>query len=188
MAKVKLNPTFERIQGKIGDLVYRRYEGEEVVGRMPDRTGIVPTANQLAQMEKFRLAALYGKAVLADPDTRTIYEDAAKGKGVPLFALTVGDFLNAPAVDEIDLSAYTGKADEVIKVRASDDVEVKGVSVTIRAQGGAVLEEGPAVWSPNIASWTYTTTTNLVQGNPVTIEVSATDRPGHKTTKTQERA
>jgi hypothetical protein len=33
--------------------------------------------------------------------------------------------------------------------------------------------------------WTYTTTTNLPDGQPVSIEVTATDRPGHKTTKTQ---
>jgi hypothetical protein len=45
-------------------LIFKRWEGREIVAKMPDRTGIVPTENQLAQMEKFRLAALYGKAVL----------------------------------------------------------------------------------------------------------------------------
>ena len=100
----------------------------------------------------------------------------------------MGDFLNNPAVDEIDLSAYTGKAAEVIRIRASDDVEVKGVTVTIRAQGGEVLEEGPAVWTPANASWTYTTTTALEQGQAVSIDVTASDRPGHKGLKTEERA
>ena len=63
----------------------------------------------------------------------------------------------------------------------------KGVTVTIRAQGGEVLEEGAAVWSGASALWTYTTTTALAQGQSVSIDVSATDRPGHKTTKTQAR-
>ena len=187
MAKVKLNPALEAIQGKVGDLIFKRWEGDEIVSKMPDRTGIVPTANQIVQMDKFRLAALYGKAVMADPDTRQVYDDASARRGIPAFALSVGDFLNSPAVDEIDLSTYTGKAAEIIRVRASDDIEVKGVTVTIRAQGGEVLEEGPAVWTPASASWTYTTTTALAQGQAVSIDVSATDRPGHKGTKTQAR-
>ncbi len=188
MAHVKLNPTIEAIQGKIGDLVYKRWSGQEIVGRMPDRTGIVPTENQLAQMDKFRLAALYGKAVLADQATRTFYEDAAAQKGVPVFALTVADFLLPPAIDEIDLSGYTGKADEIIAIEASDDVKVEGVTVTIREQGGNVLETGDAVWTAGKNSWLYTTKTALAQGQAVSIEVSATDRPGHKTTKAQPRA
>jgi hypothetical protein len=66
-------------------------------------------------------------------------------------------------------------------VHASDDVEVKGVTVCIRTQGGAVLEEGAAVFTTAAASWTYTATTDLAQGQAVSIEVNATDRPGHKT-------
>jgi hypothetical protein len=187
MAKVKLNPALEAIHGHVGDLVFKRFAGQEIVGKMPDRTGIVSSADQLAQQDKFRLAALYGKAVLADPVTNLVYEDAAARKGIPVFALTVGDFLNAPAIDEIDLSAYTGKTDEVISVHASDDMEVQGVTMSIRAQDGAVLEEGAAVFTPASASWAYTATTDLTQGQAVSIEVNATDLPGHKTTKTQAR-
>jgi hypothetical protein len=169
-------------------MVFKRWEGHEIVGKMPDRTGIVPTANQLAQQDKFRLAALYGKAAMADPDTKQVYEDAAARKGIPVFALTVGDFLNAPAVNEIDLSGYTGKANEPIRIRASDDVEVSGVSVAIRDQEGAVLEQSAAVKAAGSLTWTYTTTTALEAGQAVSIEVTATDLPGHTTTRTQARA
>ena len=93
MAKVKLNPTFEAIQGKVGELVYKRWEGEEIVSRMPDRTAIVATPNQLAQQERFRLAAVYGKAALADPESRELYEDMAGKRGIPVFAVTLSDFL-----------------------------------------------------------------------------------------------
>jgi hypothetical protein len=187
MAKVKLNPVIDALQGKVGDLVFKRWEGEDIVSKMPDRTGIEPSVSQLAQMEKFRLAAIYGKAVLADQASHAIYADAAARRGIPMFALTVGDFLNAPAVDEIDLSAYTGKAAEVIRVRASDDMEVKGVTVEIRKQDGTLLEGGPAVWKAASGSWEYTTTTALTQGQAVSIDVSATDRPGHKGTKSETR-
>ena len=188
MAKVKLNPALEAIHGHVGDFVFKRFAGAEYVGKMPDRTGIVPSEDQLAQMDKFRLAALYGKAVLADPVAQAVYADAAARKGIPVFALTVGDFLNAPAVDEIDLADYTGKIGDVIGIRASDDVEIKGVTVAIREQGGDILEQGVAVWTPASATWKYTATTDLAQGQAVSIEVSATDRPGHKTSKVQQRA
>jgi hypothetical protein len=188
MAKVTLNPTLIAIQGAVGDLVFKRFGGEEIVAKFPDRTGVVPTANQLAQMQKFRLAAVYGKAVLADPVAKQVYAEASDRKGIPAFALSIGDFLNAPAVDEIDLSGYSGKIGDKISVRATDDVEVQGVTVAIRDQEGAVLEEGAAVWTAASAIWVYTATTDLAQGQAVSIEVSATDRPGHKTTRTQARA
>ena len=133
-------------------MVFKRWEGQELVAKMPDRTGIVATANQVAQQDKFRLAALYGKAALADPDTKQVYEDAAARKGIPVFALTLGDFLNAPAVDEIDLSGYSGKANEPIRIRASDDawnVQSAGIASptpATSASGLYIHEQG--LWQP----------------------------------------
>jgi hypothetical protein len=188
MAKVKLNPALVAIHGKVGDLVFKTYNHGEIVSKMPDRTGIVPTVNQIAQQDKFRLAALYGKSVMADPDTKQIYDDAAARKGIAVFALTVADFLNPPVIDEVDLASYTGKIGDKIQIRATDDVEVKGVAVAIRDQGGTVLEQGAATWTAATATWSYTATTNLTQGQSVSIEVSATDMPGHKASKTQARS
>jgi hypothetical protein len=185
MAKVKLNPVLEGFRGKIGDLVFKRYRDEVVVGRVPDTGGRTPTARQAAHRERFRLATVYGSTVVADPATKAVYEPAAKQKGLTVFALTIADFLNAPAVDEIDLSAYTGKTGEPICIRASDDFEVAGVEVSLTDAGGRVLERGTATKAGTDSLWTYTTTTNLPDGQPVSIEVTATDRPGHKTTKTQ---
>ena len=90
-------------------------------------------------------------------------------------------------VDEIDLSAYTGKTGEIIRVRASDDFGMVGVGVAIRDTESKVLEQGAATAASD-GAWTYTTTTNLPAGQQVVIEVTATDRPGHKTTKTQPKA
>jgi hypothetical protein len=89
---------------------------------MPNRAGLVPSASQIAQKEKFRLATVYGKAVIADPAQKAVYEAASTKSGKPAFAVAVGDFLNAPAVDEIDLSGYTGQIGETIRIRASDDI------------------------------------------------------------------
>jgi hypothetical protein len=189
MAKVKLNPALVAIHGKVGDLVFKTFNHSEIVGKIPDRTGIVPTAAQLAQQQKFRLAAFYGKSVMADPISKKLYEDAADHKGMQaVFALMVADFLNEPVVDEVDLSAYAGKIGDVIKIRASDDVEVKGVTVTIRDQGGAVLEQGAAVFGEGTGRWAYTATANLAQGQTASIEVTASDIPGNKGTRTAQTA
>jgi hypothetical protein len=50
-----------------------------------------------------------------------------------------------------------------------------------------VLEQGPAALGSD-SVWAYTTTTALPAGQTVMIEVTATDRPGHKTTKTQAKS
>ncbi len=61
------------------------------------------------------------------------------------------------------------------------------VGPLIPGPNGAVLEQGAATATSD-GAWTYTTTTNLPAGQQVVIEVSATDRPGHKGTKTQAKA
>jgi len=183
MAKIKTNPVLEEIRGKIGDLVFKRFNHEIIVTKSPTQSG-EPTETQLEQRERFRLATVYGKSVMADAATKTVYETKAKAKGQPVFALTVADFFHAPAVDEIDLSTYSGKTGEVIHIRASDDFEVAGVRVLIRDANGAALEQGLAT-AGNNGVWNYTATTTVPTGQSVAIEVTASDRPGNRTTKTK---
>ena len=57
MAKIKLNPVMEAMRGSIGDLVFRRFGEEVVVGRKPDPSVHPPTPGQQAVRERFRLAA-----------------------------------------------------------------------------------------------------------------------------------
>lgn len=183
MAKLKMNPVMENMSGKIGDLVFRRYEGKVVIARKPDTSGRVLTANQLSHQERFRLAAVYGKAMLGDPISRAVYEAAAKQKNKPVFALALGDFLNAPTVDDIDLRAYTGQVGDKIVIRVSDDIGVVGVTVVVRNSDGGVVEQGAAVFEQG--SWRYTAQNTVTQ--PVgsfAVDVTAMDRPGNKTVKT----
>ena len=79
-----------------------------------------------------------------------------------------------------------GQPGETIRIRASDDFQVAGVGVRILDAAGTTLEQGPATATGD-GAWTYTATTNLPDGQQVVIEVTATDRPGHNTTKAQTR-
>ncbi len=185
MAKVKLSSALTRASGRMGNVVFRRYHDEVVMSQRPDLSGRAPTPGQASQRQRFKLAALYGRTVLADPVKKALYEARAKAKGIPVFALSIADFLHAPAVDQIDLSGYTGQAGETIRITASDDFEVTGVAVSITDAGGTVLEQGAA--TANDGVWNYVTKAALPAGQQVSIEVTASDRPGHKTTKAQAR-
>jgi len=183
MAKVELNPVMEKMSGKIGDLIFKRYQDEVVVSRKANRANLVPTPAQVAHNERFRQATVYAKASLADPVARAIYEAAAKEKGKPVFALAVGDYLNAPSVDFVDLAGYSGKVGEKIVIRASDDIGVVSVNVSIRS-GRGVVEQGPATFEQG--SWRYTTqaVVDLTAGS-IAIDVTAFDRPGNRNMKTE---
>lgn len=179
MAKVKLNPVLEQMRGQIGDLVFKHYGEEVVVGRRPDRSGIVPSEAQVQHQERFRQAVLYGRLVMADPAKRTLYEDAAKAHGKPLFALTIADFFNAPAVDEVDLSGYTGAAGDPIVILAHDDFKVVEAQVIVTDANGQAIESGKAVETPaKSGRWVYSATQAVAAGNSVRIAVTASDQPG----------
>src|SRR5258706_15444776 len=71
--KIKLNPMFEEARGKLGDLVFREVRGETVASRKPSMSG-EPTVDQAAHRERFKLAAAYGKSVMADNNMPALFE------------------------------------------------------------------------------------------------------------------
>ena len=96
---------------------------------------------------------------------------------------------NAPVVSEIDLSGYTGGSNQPIRIVATDGFDVASVGVRITNTSNAVVEEGPATRSgQNGSDWTYQSRTALPPGETVSIEVTATDRPGNKAVKTRPKS
>lgn len=177
MAKVSLNPVMERFRGKIGDLVFKRFNDETVVARRAEVSGAEPTAGQSAVRSRFRLAAAYARAVFADPVRKAAYASLAKARGLPAFALALADYLKSPVVHALDLAGYSGHVGDLVVAEASDDVEVVGVTVAVRNDGGEVLEQGPAALVNG--RWQYAATVPIGAGETLTVEATATDRPGH---------
>ena len=189
MARVKLNPILLKMRGKVGELVFKRYGKDVVISRPPDFEGVEPTEAQVAARQRFRQAALYGKMVMADPEKKKLYEEAAKAKGQPVFSLTVADFFNAPSVDEVDVSGYGGKVRDEIVVQASDDFDVMGVNVALTDAEGNALESGAATETPaDSGRWVYTATAAVATGTTIRIAVTASDRPGGKGEAAGEKA
>jgi hypothetical protein len=189
MARVRLNPILEQVRGQVGDLVFKRSGDSVILSRKPDFSERQPTPAQAVAQERFRQAALYGKMVMADPQTKQLYEQAAKAKGRPLFSLTVADFFNTPSIDEVDLAGYTGQINDQIIIRAHDDFEVSAVNVALSNAAGDPLESGQATESPpKSGRWVYTATTAVATGTQVRINVTVADRPGGTGSSESEKA
>jgi hypothetical protein len=168
-----LNPVLEQMRGPIGNLVFKHYGNNVVVGSKLDRSGVQPTEAQLQHQERFRQAVLYGQLVMADPTKKALYAQAAKESGKPLFSLTMADFFNAPAVDDVDLSAYVGEVGNPIVARAHDDFAAVSVRVSITNSSGEAVQT-----PPNSLRWVYASTVAVAAGSNVRISVSASERPG----------
>lgn len=188
MPKVKMNPVFEQFHGAVGELVFRRYGDQVVASRKPDMENRVWSESQEAHRKRFREATLYGRMVLADPEAKAVYQEAAKAHGQPVFSVIIADFFNAPEIDVIDVSGYGGKSGDAIIIQAHDDMQVADVHVALATAEGAEIESGSAIEQPAKSSrWVYTATQNVATGTTVRISVSAKDRPGGKAEKEEEK-
>jgi hypothetical protein len=93
MAKIKLDPLFAEISGTLGDLVFKKSRnGEAIVSRRPRKSNTEPSPAQKAQRERFRLAAAYARAALADPEVGASYRERAAKEGMSPFALARADY------------------------------------------------------------------------------------------------
>ena len=187
MAQVELNPALAIFRGELGNLIFKMRLGRMYVSRKPDsQPRILSPAQKSAQM-RFRQATVYAKRVMADPEDRMPYELAAKEKQTLTQNVIIADFLTAPSVDQIDLSNYDGRAGGTIRIRASDDFEVTGVTVSISGNEGQPIEHGAAVLSSmKWGRWVYTTTTSVGAGTCLHVEATARDKPGNTTSKAED--
>lgn len=178
MTEVNLNPTVDGYRGSIGRLVFKKYKGRTIVSKKPVVTK-EPSAEQLAQRERFSEATAYGKLVLSDPAMVAYYKPMAEQRDITVYALAVADFLKQPSVREIDLSKYTGQPGDVVTITAKDDVGVVSVRVKLSAADGTTLESGDAL-ATGAGRWTYTATLSVDPGTQVLVDAEAFDRPGHR--------
>ena len=185
MAKVLMNPVVRFIQGKVGDVVFKR-QGDGVILARKSVSKKPPSAAQLAQRERFRQATLYGRLVTADPERKAVYAQRAESRRKPLISLIIRDFMNVPVVAMVDLSQFRGEAGDRIVVLADDDFGVVGVTVQILGENGRLLAEGAAVEEPEGSRrWVYafpsagSGNASTSSGDVEAVVVQAVDRPGN---------
>ena len=188
MAKLGKNAVVHTASGKFGDLiVFRQLKGGRMIISHAPQTDPERkySEKQMAVQKKFQEAVIYGKGILKNPELKDMYDQKADA-GQSAYNVAFADFLNAPHIDEIDMSGYTGNAGDKIIIRAVDDFMVKEVGVVIYNPDGSVADEGQAVPGESNAldwEWTATQVNSTVPGDKIVIRVS--DIPGNLTEKEQ---
>jgi len=182
MAKVRNNVVVRGLSGSFGEQMIIKIDkaGRTIISNKPEfNENRVFTPAQQAQQEKFREGVAYAK------ETKDLQAYVDKAKGTPMhpYNVALADWFHAPEIKEIDLSDWTGQADQYIRILAMDDVQVAQVSVVITDEQDAVLEQGSAVKDDVSPWWIYTTKTTTA-GNPKVL-VSVEDLPGHITEMTK---
>ena len=181
MATSNNNIITHGLSGKIGDmLVFTQRGGKTIVGKVPDKSKVAFTEKQKKVTLKFQEAVFYAKNALNDVPTKEAYTNEAK-VGQSAYNVAVADFFNAPEIDSVDFTLYTGQPGEKILVRATDDFQVKQVTVAIYNSDGSLVEKGDAQLDSTGLRWEYLTTTINEQLSGDKIVVQATDLPGNMT-------
>lgn len=179
MAKVRKNIVTQGLSGKLGDtIVFRQIGGATVVSVMPEKTERESTPGQKKQQRRFQQAVIYARNAMEDDSLKEAYALKAKGKQTP-FNVALADFLNAPDIDEIDVSKYDGTQGSEVMIRVVDDYQVAQVIVSIFKQDGTLVEEGTAALADNGLDWVYTAqqANTPLTGNKMIIKAS--DVPGN---------
>ncbi|KAA2239726.1 hypothetical protein F0L74_26400 [Chitinophaga agrisoli] len=182
--KQRRNTIMRGASGAFGDeLVFRQRAGETVIAKPSILGPDSPTEKQVAVRTRFRAAAAYAKAILADPAMKAAYQ-AKTRRGASPYNTAIQDYFQPPEIRFIDNTAYSGAIGTAIKVIATDDFRVNAVTVAIHNAAGAVLEEGPAIADPAGGdTWTYVATIENAAPAGGKVVVQAKDLPGNTTTE-----
>lgn len=183
MAQSKDNIITHGLSGKVGNLlVFSQRGGKTIVSKVPK--SVEPKDGQVVQQKKFQQAVLYAKGAIADPSVKAIYEaDAKEGKSG--YNVAVADFFHAPDIEQVNLSAYTGKVGDTISIRVTDDFMVKVVSVSIYNEDGSLVEQGNAWMQATGMDWVFTATAQNESLAGDRIVIQASDLPGNLTAQEQ---
>lgn len=175
MAKIRKNIIIEGLSGSLGEQLVIRHDkaGRTIVAISPkfdpDRTF---SEAQVTHQEKFREAAAYAK----DAKEEALYVSKAEGTPKSAYNVAVADWFHAPEVKEIDMQNWHGGVNELIRIKAVDNVNVTQVNVVITDDSGTVLEQGTA--SRGDAHWWEYSTQTAISGSPKVV-VMARDLPGN---------
>jgi hypothetical protein len=178
MAQSNNNVLTHGLSGKIGDmLVFSQRGGKTVVSAVPRKSQQEQSEKQKEQVRRFQRATLYARTAQQQPE----YKDAAAQQGKTAYVVAVADFLNAPNIEKIDLSAYTGAVGNPIRITVTDDFALASITVRITNADGSLVEEGAARPTPIAYEWLYTATqaNESLEGDK--IEILASDTPGSTT-------
>ena len=136
MAKVRHNNFTMGLSGKFGNIVFRQMkDGRTVVAAAPDFSNRKFSKEQQAHQSRFKKAAEYASEA---SKTNPLYAQLAQKRSKTPYTLALSDWFHPPAIHEVTRAAG------YIRVKASDNVQVMNVLVTILDEEGNTVEQGQA--------------------------------------------
>lgn len=162
-----------------GQIVFRVLGDKSIMTPVPRRKATGPVGKQRHVRHRFRLASLWAKKTIADPELKAAYKALAQGT-MTAYTMAIMNYLRPPEITCVDASAYSGNAGEKIAVMATDLYKICGVHVTLLRSAGEILEEGECLPCGTVNRWEYTAKqqNDLLPGT--VILAVAVNLPGHK--------
>jgi hypothetical protein len=94
MAKLKNNIVFSGASGKIGDVIFKKYSYGTVISKIPDRSNVTLSTNQVSDNSKFKEAVAYAKSIINDPEKRLTYKRKFKrGRRMSVYHSAIKEYL-----------------------------------------------------------------------------------------------
>lgn len=93
MARVRFNPVFTEIHGKLGDFIVKQRDGRFYISQRPDYSKRVLSPVQKETNARFRAAVQYAKHVIADPEAKRQYKDSAEQSGKSVYSVAIADYM-----------------------------------------------------------------------------------------------
>jgi hypothetical protein len=183
MSKVKDNIVTTGLSGKLGkQIVFRQWSGATFLAKAPvlSKSSVVGEA-RLKNKQRFKEAIIYAKKAMNDPQLKQAYYDKRKPRQTA-YNVAVRDFFDAPVIEEIDLSNYTGEANSFIRIYATDDFRVNNVEVRIEDEQNQAVATGFAVREENADRWKFIVNETHALPAGGKVIASAYDMPGNETT------
>ena len=180
MTKVRFHGPIAGFSGAMGEIVFadQKKKGRTVAYM---KTHYELTEAQVNTQDRFKEAAQLATAALEDPARRAFYQAIADAKESSAYHIAFTDYLVLPEFKPLNLSQYKGQVGDPILIRATDDIGLTRVEVTLTASDGTRIEQGSALEAgAGTGIWTYTATQPVVPGSDIFIDVVGFDHAGNK--------
>lgn len=151
-----------------------------MVAYVAPASGLAPAkASEVAVRTQFQKAHKYARAAQHKPELWIKYQNEAILRDTNPLDLAITDFMKSPAILEVCLDQYQGKAGDHIRILAIDDFRIAGVQVTITNGDGETVESGAAIYKSETGDWQYKAriVNPVIKGSRIRIE--ARDLPGN---------
>ena len=183
----RLAPVIEELgladyKGRVGDpIVVRARDDFEVVGVEIEVKNPAGTVLEEGAATNVEGKWTYAAQTAAPPNTVLTIVARATDRAGNTATESVEQGGTLPLIHAIDVTGYHGQVGDPIVVRASDDVEVTGVSVLMRDAAGEDIQDLVAVRVGD--TWRAITTVAVPLGSTIVVTANATDAAGNTTAK-----